>query len=139
MKWSLWLIATLVVAMTTLYGVAFADTASCAGKRSWQRDLVQHAVHGWFLGDPDPDDLVHLIQAEHGIAACAPRGSSPRRLHTATLPRGLELDEFGATLLANELEWRGLVSRPEDGLLGGRFRMRGPAELDDPHAADARE
>jgi hypothetical protein len=99
------------------------DTVSCEGKRGWQRNIVQNAVRGWFVGAPDPDHLVTLVQAEHGIVACAASASPPPHLHTTTLPRGLSLDQLGAVLLANELEWTGLVPTPEEGLVGEMFRI----------------
>jgi len=34
------------------------------------------------------------------------------------------LDQLGAALLANELEWRGVMPRPEHGLAGEFFRVR---------------
>jgi hypothetical protein len=100
------------------------DTSSCEDKRVWQRSIVQSAVHRWFARDPNPGDLLHLIQAEQGIVACAGGSARPLRLHTTTLPRGLGADQFGAILLANELEWNGLIPRPEDGLAGEGFRVR---------------
>ncbi len=48
-------------------------------------------------------------------------------LHTTTLPRGLEMDSLGALLLANELEWSGLIPPPGEGLAGGIFRVDGVA------------
>ena len=66
------------------------------------------------------------MQAEHGIAACSTSALLPLRLHTTTLPRGLGLDQLGAVLLANELEWSGLVPAPEQGLLGEFFVVRKP-------------
>lgn len=102
---------------------AAIDTVSCEGKRGWQRQIVRDSVHAWFRGLPEPDDLVELVQAEHGIVACA-GGASPPRLHTTRLQPGLELDQFGAVLLANELEWSGLMPRPEEGLAGEFFRIQ---------------
>jgi len=124
MSWYAWVLVTALSAATVFAPRAQADTASCGGKRGWQRGLVQAAVHDWFRSEPDPEALVFLIQAEHGIAACASRGTSPARLHTPTLPRGLVLDQLGAALLANELEWRGVMPRPEHGLAGEFFRVR---------------
>ena len=65
-----------------------SDTVSCNGKRAWQQQIVQGAVQRWFQGQPDPEDLVSLVQAEHGIVACTP-GPRPQRIHTTTLPRGM--------------------------------------------------
>ena len=106
-----------------------ADTVSCNGKRGWQRDVVLDSIHRWFSRAPRRDSLIELVQAEHGIVACSSNPSLPLRLHTTTLPHGLEIDRFGALLLANELEWSGLIPPPEDGLAGEFFRvrsMRGP-------------
>lgn len=100
-----------------------ADSVSCPGKRGWQRSIVQGAIFDWFDGRPDPDRLVDLVQAEHGIVACSARSGKPRRLHTVTLSRGMAVDQLGAVLLANELEWRGLVPTPEVGLAGRSFRV----------------
>ena len=109
---------------TVLPALAYAaDTASCEGKRGWQRSIVQSAVHRWFTSEVRPDDLLELIQAEHGIAACASGLALPLRLHTTMLSRGLALDQLGAVLLANELEWSGLIPRPEEGLAGAFFRV----------------
>ena len=114
------------------------DTVSCEGKRSWQRQIVRDSVHSWFRGLPEPDRLVELVQAEHGIVACA-GGASPRRLHTTTLQPGLDLDQFGAVLLANELSWSGLMPAPEEGLAGEFFRIerRVPRQPDDALPLDA--
>jgi len=124
MNWWTWSLATALVIASVFTSSAHAETASCASKRGWQRQLVEEAVRDWFRGTPDAETLIQLIQAEHGIAACAGRGARPRALHTPTLARGLELDQLGAALLANELEWRGLVPRPEAGLAGEYFRVR---------------
>ncbi len=124
MTWRFWVLVA-AAAMLSLYAqISRADTVSCDGKRSWQRQIVRDSVWGWFQGEPNPDDLISLIQAEHGIAACASLGGRASRLHTPTMPRGLELDQLGAMLLANELEWSGLVPRPEEGLAGEFFRVR---------------
>ena len=100
------------------------DSASCQNKRSWQRSIVRAAIADWVRGTPDPDRLVELVQAEHGIVACAAGSGQPGALHTVTLPRGLSLDQLGAVLLANELEWRGLVAPPAAGLQGEVFRIK---------------
>ncbi len=105
---------------------ARADTVSCNGKRGWQRTVVLDSVHRWFAQEPRSDALLELVQAEHGIVACSSSPFPPRRLHTTTLPHGLELDHLGALLLANELEWAGLIARPEEGLAGRVFRVRRP-------------
>jgi hypothetical protein len=123
MKLLLWALVTAVV-VTMVAGSAGADTVSCDGKRGWQRQLVQKTVADWFRGETDPDDLVYLVQAEHGIAACATRGTPPPRLHTPMLTRGFELEHLGAVLLAQELEWLGLMPAVEHGLAGGFFRVR---------------
>ena len=105
---------------------ARADTVSCDGKRGWQRAVVLDSVHRWFAQEPRPDALLELVQAEHGIVACSSSPFPPMRLHTTMLPHGLELDHFGALLLVNELEWAGLIARPEEGLAGRYFRVRRP-------------
>jgi hypothetical protein len=119
-------LATLTIASVLAIGasMAHADTVSCNGKRSWQRDIVLDSVHRWFSRTPRRDSLIELVQAEHGIVACSSNPSLPQRLHTTLLPHGLELDRFGALLLANELEWSGLIPPPEDGLAGEFFRVR---------------
>ena len=125
MKWRSVLLALAWLAFPTLaYSL---DTATCEGKRRWQRSIVQNAVHRWFSSDARPDDLIELIQAEHGIVACASGAAAPLRLHTTTLSPGLELDQLGALLLANELEWSGLIPRPEVGLAGMFFQVAQPA------------
>jgi hypothetical protein len=101
-----------------------AETASCEAKQGWRHRIVRSAVHRWFRSDPRPDDLLHLIQAEQGIVACTIGDARPLRLHTMTLPRGLQVDQLGAVLLANELEWSGLVPRPEEGLAGEWFPVK---------------
>ena len=124
MNWRIW---TLMIATALLWlhaEMAQADTASCDGKRGWQRQIVRDSVERWFRAEPSAEDLILLIQAEHGIAACASRGGRAPRLHTPTLHRGLGMDQLGAVLLANELEWRGLLPRPEEGLAGEYFRTR---------------
>jgi hypothetical protein len=125
MKWRFVLLTLAWLAFPTLaYSL---DTATCEGKRRWQRSIVQNAVHRWFSSDARPDDLIELIQAEHGIVACAAGTAAPLRLHTTTLSPGLELDQLGALLLANELEWSGLIPRPEEGLAGMFFQVVQPA------------
>jgi hypothetical protein len=100
-----------------------ADRTTCEGKRGWQREIVRGAVERWLASDARPEDLVELVQAEHGIVACA-AGSVPPRLHTTVLPRGLEVDQLGGVLLANELAWSGLLPPPETGLAGEYFRVK---------------
>ncbi len=136
MKWRPWL---LTLAWLSFPAFAHAlDTASCAGKRGWQRSVVQNAVHRWFSNDARPHDLLDLIQAEHGIVACAAGTALPLRLHTTMLGPGLELDQLGALLLANELEWSGLIPRPEAGLAGMFFRVAPlPSSADEFGAPDA--
>ena len=125
MKWRSVLVALAWLAFPALaYSM---DTATCEGKRRWQRSIVQNAVHRWFSSDARPDDLIELIQAEHGIVACAAGTAAPLRLHTTTLNPGFELDQLGALLLANELEWSGLIPRPEVGLAGMFFQVVQPA------------
>lgn len=127
MSWYAWILVSVLTFLTAwVSATAHADTATCGDKRGWQRRLVEEAVHDWFREMPRPDSLLHLIQAEHGIAACTARGSTPRHLHTSTLPRGIELEQLGAALLANELEWRGVMPRPEQGLAGEFFRVHDP-------------
>ena len=72
------------------------DTASCDGKRGWQRQIVREAVAHWLDATVDPGDLVALVQAEHGIVACSP-GRLPRGLHTTTLPAGLRPAQLGGS------------------------------------------
>ena len=120
----MWKFVAFGVAVLFMGASVQADTVSCDGKRAWQRELVQRAVHGWFEGTPDPDDLIQLMQAEHGIAACAAGFRLPARLHTTALPYGLSLDQLGAVLLSNELQWSGLVPSPEAGLAGEFFEVR---------------
>ncbi len=135
-------IAALAVtgALALLPAVAHADTVSCNGKRGWQRQVVLDSVHRWFAGAPRRDALIELVQAEHGIVACSSNSSLSLRLHTTTLPHGLELDRFGALLLANELEWGGLIPPPEQGLAGEFFRVRSEPAMAEPGARrNARE
>ncbi len=103
---------------------AAGDTATCDGKRSWQREIVRRSVHHWVAGDPRSEDLLELIQAEQGIVACRSGKTPPVRLHTTTLPRSLQPDQLGPILLSNELEWNGAIPRPEDGLVGQWFEVR---------------
>lgn len=106
-----------------------ADTASCEGKRSWQRSIVESAIRAWLDQATRPADLLELIQAEQGIAACGP--GQGIRLHVTRLPINLVPSQLGAVLLANELEWRGLVPPPEDALRGKFFRVAAPRERPD--------
>ena len=119
-------LAALTIASVLAVGAStvHADTVSCNGKRGWQRDVVLDSIHRWFSRAPRRDSLIELVQAEHGIVACSSNPSQRLRLHTTTLPHGLEIDRFGALLLANELEWSGLVPPPETGLAGELFRVR---------------
>ena len=123
MSKTLW-IAVIGSALLASSAFASTDTTSCQGKRSWQRQIVQDAVGRWFDNQPDPDDLISLVQAEQGIVACSAGSGPGPRLHTTRLPTGLGLDQFGAVLLANELEWRRIIPRPEAGLAGEYFRVR---------------
>ena len=117
-----------IIGLLTLWtSAASADTVSCNGKRGWQRSIVLESVHGWFTRDARPNALLDLVQAEHGIVACSSSSSLPPRLHTTTLPRGLEMGSLGAVLLANELEWGGLIPPPGEGLAGEIFRVDGVA------------
>ncbi len=115
------------------------DTASCDGKRGWQQQIVRDAVRHWLDGHVDPEDLISLVQAEHGLVACSP-GRAPRGLHTPTLNGSLRPGQLGGLLLANELQWRGLVPAPETGLAGVSFRVRPDSRSDerDAGAFDAR-
>ncbi len=117
-----------ITALLTLWtSAASADTVSCNGKRGWQRSIVLEAVHGWFTQEARANALLELVQAEHGIVACSSNPSLPPRLHTTTLPRGLGMDSLGALLLANELEWSGLIPPPGEGLAGEVFRVNAVA------------
>ena len=117
--------AAAFVSAALFYSPAQArDTISCESKYAWQREIVRDAVHGWFLGEAQPDHLLALIQAEQGIVACRREPRRALRLHTMRLDRGLEVDQLGAVLLANELEWSGLVPAPAEGLAGEWFRVR---------------
>lgn len=115
----------LLVAAAVPLAAAAGDTATCEGKRGWQREVVRDSVHRWFAGDPRPDDLLELIQAEQGVVACRTTDGRPLRLHTTALTRGLQVDQLGAVLLANELEWSGLVEPPEEALAGKWFEVVG--------------
>ena len=111
--------------LTLSASTATADTVSCNSKHGWQRAIVVESVHDWFTQEPPANALLELVQAEHGIVACSSSPSLPARLHTTTLPHGLERDRLGALLLANELEWSGLIPAPGKGLAGEVFRVRG--------------
>ena len=139
MTWRFWVLVATAALLSLYAQISRADTVSCDGKRGWQRQIVRDSVHGWFQGEPRPEGLISLIQAEHGIVACGSlAGGHTPRLHTPTLPRGLELDQLGAVLLANELEWSGLVPRPEEGLAGEFFRVRRrPAASEEDAMAEA--
>ncbi len=118
-----------MAALLTLWASgASADTVSCNGKRGWQRSIVLESVHGWFAREARANALLELVQAEHGIVACSSRPSLPSRLHTTTLPHGLEADRLGALLLANELEWSGLIPPPGEGLAGEIFLVHSARE-----------
>lgn len=119
---ALGLLALFVLMNPALVGAS--DTASCQGKRQWQRSIVRTTVHRWFQNDSRPDDLLALVQAEQGIVACRAGAPKAVRLHTTRLPRGLEVGQLGAVLLANELEWSGLMAAPEEGLAGEWFPVR---------------
>jgi len=113
---------SLLAAATTHAG----ETASCEGKRTWQRSIVEGVIRSWFDQSTHSEGLLELIQAEQGIAAC--RQGDLIRLHTTRLPINLVPSQLGAVLLANELEWRGLVPSPEEALAGKFFRVaRTPA------------
>jgi len=103
-----------------------ADTATCEGKRSWQRNIVEEAIRHWLDQTENPENLLELMQAEQGIAACGE--GDLIRLHMTRLPINLVPSQFGAVLLANELEWRGLVPAPEAELAGKFFRVATPPE-----------
>ena len=85
---------------------------------------MQEIVHRWFEDRPSAERLLDLIQAEQGIAACTAGRASALQLHTTTLTRGLDVDELGGSLLANELEWAGLLPAPHEGLAGEYFSTR---------------
>ncbi len=108
---------TLAIGTTTHAG----ETASCEGKRSWQRSIVEGVIRSWLDQGTYTEGLLELIQAEQGIAAC--REGDLIRLHTTRLPINLVPTQLGAVLLANELEWRGLVAAPEEALAGKFFRV----------------
>lgn len=118
-----WMMSLVLVGLALPVAARPLDTGSCDGKRGWQRHIVRNAVSSWLDASSDPEDLIQLVQAEHGIVACQP-GVAPRGLHTTTLPAGLRPDQLGGLLLANELQWRGLIPRPEVGLAGTSFRVR---------------
>jgi hypothetical protein len=117
-------LATLLVGATAANAGVGIDTGSCAGKQAWQRKLVEDTIRSWFEGAPRPENLIDLVQAEQGIAACL--DADRPTLHTPRLPPGLTLPQLGALLLANELEWRGLVPPPEEALAGKVFRIAIP-------------
>jgi len=127
---------TLAIALASLALGASAhagvDTSSCGGKRAWQRRIVSDAIRSWFERAPQPENLIELVQAEQGIAACTPQERP--LLHTSRLPSGLKLPQLGAVLLANELEWRGLVPPPEEALAGKVFRVAAPKPAPSPAA-----
>lgn len=125
-RWSLGALAALLLGASAAH--AGIDTGSCAGKRTWQRRLVEDTIRSWFEGAPRPDNLIDLVQAEQGIAACL--DADAPTLHTPRLPPGLKLPQLGALLLANELEWRGLVPPPEEALAGKSFRIAVPKPAD---------
>ena len=131
-----WMMAVVLVGITSTAQADVIDTASCDGKRGWQRHVVREAVQHWMDARSEPEDLIALVQAEHGIVACNP-GGRPRGLHTTTLPAGLRPEQLGGLLLANELAWRGLVPPPEVGLAGMTFRVRPPSPEADRYDAYA--
>lgn len=112
----------LVVLATTFASSAAAS--SCPDKQVWQRQIVRDTIQRWFREESRPADLLDLVQAEQGMLACAARGHKLRRLHTSTLPRGLQIGQLGAVLLANELAWSGLIPSPEEGLAGRWFPIK---------------
>ncbi len=91
MKWF-----ALVLTLSLAPSAWAVDTASCDGTRGWQQQIVRGTVHGWFHNNTDPDNLVSLIQAEHGIVACASGNNTPVRLHFSRLGaiNGLELPDL---------------------------------------------
>ncbi len=117
-------LAGLLSGATLAHAGVGIDTGSCAGKRAWQRRLVEDTIRSWFEGTPRPENLIDLVQAEQGIVACL--DADRPTLHTPRLPPGLKLPQLGALLLANELEWRGLVPPPEEALAGKVFRIAVP-------------
>ena len=118
------LAAALVILASAPIATSGATTGTCEDKRAWQRRIVERAVARWFEHDARPMDLLELIQAEQGIAACSNGSHRPLRLHTSTLPADLEMEQFAAYVLANELEWSGLVPEPERGLAGEWFEVK---------------
>lgn len=100
------------------------DSSSCEGKRAYHGKVVQRIVHQWFDESQDPEELLHLIQSEQGLAACVSRGGATPRLHTTRLAPGFEVWELAGTVLANELEWAGLMPAPYEGLAGQYFNVR---------------
>jgi len=121
-KYSTWALMALYLLLAQGAAPAVAgETASCEGKRTWQRSVVEKAIQEWFSQTTRNEDLLELIQAEQGIAAC--RQGDLIRLHTTRLPINLVPQQLGAVLLANELEWRGLVAAPEEALAGKFFRV----------------
>jgi hypothetical protein len=100
------------------------DSSSCEGKRAYHGKVVQRIVHQWFDERQDPEELLHLIQSEQGLAACVARGGAAPRLHTTRLAPGFEVWELAGTVLANELEWAGLLPPPYEGLAGQYFNVR---------------
>jgi hypothetical protein len=118
------ILAALAVATLALASAASADAfAHCTSKRGYQREAVREIVHAWFDGVARPESLIDLIQAEQGVASCSGAGARAPRLHATRLPRGLAPDQLGGVLLANELEWSGLLPEPQQGLAGEFFRL----------------
>ena len=118
-------------AMPMAFAIAFAlsaaaqavDTVGCSAKVTWRQSVVETIVRAWYESQTSTDDLLNLISAEHGIAACqlGQRRSLP--LHTPTLPRDLQPGKLGGLLLSNELSWSHLLPEPEEGLSGHAFTV----------------
>jgi len=114
----------ITVAAFSLAGAATvwaADTVSCEGKRTWQRRIVMQTIRLWLKQQPHGENLIDLLQAEQGIAGCL--RSEDVRLHSTRIPRNLTQQQLGPMLLANELEWRGVLEPPQDILTGKFFRV----------------
>jgi hypothetical protein len=108
------------------YAAHASDTVGCVAKTTWRNEIVDTLVKSWYRNDSRTDDLLDLIQAEQGIAACSLGRAQPKRLHTSTLPRDLRRTELGGLILANELHWAHLLPDPEDGLSGRAFPVLVP-------------
>ena len=97
------------------------DTVGCAAKSVWRKSVVETIVADWYENESDPEDLLALLSAEQGIAACNLGRSRTTRMHTSTIPRDLQPGQLGSLLLANEMSWARLLPEPEEGLSGRAF------------------